>query len=146
MATRMGATHTVLGSADDPRFEKAASAVREIVGRRGADYAFECTGVPELAAVPLALVRNGGTAVQVSGVEQEITVDMRLFEFDKVYINPLYGNCRPAIDFPRLFALYRKGDLLLDELVTRTYDIADISDAFADMVAGRNAKGVLAFR
>jgi S-(hydroxymethyl)glutathione dehydrogenase/alcohol dehydrogenase len=34
----------------------------------------------------------------VSGIEQPITVDMQLFEWDKRYINPLYGECRPARD------------------------------------------------
>jgi len=35
-------------------------------------------------------------AVQVSGTEQPVTVDFELFEWDKVYINPLYGRCLVA--------------------------------------------------
>ena len=111
----------------------------------GFDYAFECTAVPELAVAPLALVRHGGMAVAVSGVEQEITVDMRLFEFDKTYINPLYGQCQPERDFDRVFALHAAGQMKLDELVTRTYKIDDVAQAFDDLLAGRNAKGVLVF-
>jgi len=42
-----------------------------------------------------------------------------------------------------LFDLYRNGDLLLDELVTTTYPLGAAADAFADMLAGKNAKGVL---
>jgi S-(hydroxymethyl)glutathione dehydrogenase / alcohol dehydrogenase len=99
--------------------------------------------VPELGAAPLAMVRNGGTAVQVSGIEQPITVDMRLFEWDKTYINPLYGQCQPSRDFPRLFELYAAGQLLLDELVTTTYPLEDAASAFRDLLAGTNAKGVL---
>ena len=117
--------------------------VRTLTGGRGADYAFECTAVPALGAAPLAMIRHGGTAVQVSGIEETIEVDMRLFEFDKTYINPLYGMCRPSRDFPRLFELYRRGDLLLDELVTTTYSIDEVGRAFDDLLAGRNAKGVL---
>ena len=112
---------------------------------RGADYAFECTAIPELGAAPLAMVRNAGMAVQVSGIEQEISIDMNLFEWDKVYINPLYGKCRPQIDFPRLIALYEKGSLLLEEMVTRTYPLDELEKAFEDMLAGRNAKGVIKF-
>ena len=143
MATRFGATHTVQASADDSGLQAAAVEVRKIVGVRGADYAFECTAVPQLGAAPLAMVRHGGTAIQVSGVEQEIAVDMRLFEWDKTYLNPLYGKCRPGVDFPRLLDLYERGLLLLDELVTRTYPLDDVATAFEDMLAGRNAKGVL---
>jgi Zn-dependent alcohol dehydrogenase len=111
----------------------------------GFDYAFECTAVPELAVAPLRYIRHGGMAIAVSGVEQEITVDMRLFEFDKTYINPLYGQCQPERDFDRVFALHAAGQLKLDELVTRTYTIDQVGDAFDDLLAGRNAKGVLVF-
>jgi S-(hydroxymethyl)glutathione dehydrogenase/alcohol dehydrogenase len=72
-------------------------------------------------------------------------IDMNLFEWDKIYINPLYGKTRPQIDFPILQDLYAKGDLILDKMVTRTYPLGDLSQAFADMHAGKNAKGVVVF-
>ena len=81
----------------------------------------------------------------MSGIEQEITIDMNLFEWDKIYINPLYGKARPQIDFPILQDLYAKGDLILDKMVTRTYHLDDLAQAFADMHAGKNAKGVIVF-
>ena len=70
-------------------------------------------------------------------------VDMELFEWDKIYLNPLYGQCRPEEDFPRLFRLYKEGQLKLDEMITKTYPIDQVAQAFDDMLAGRNAKGVL---
>ena len=143
MAEQFGATHTLHPEADDAELIGAAEIVRELTGGRGADYAFECTAVPALGAAPLRMVRHGGMAVQVSGIEQPITIDMTLFEWNKTYLNPLYGNCRPAVDFPILFALYEQGDLRLDELVTRTYRLEDLGQALADLHAGRNAKGVL---
>src|SRR3546814_6508401 len=72
------------------------------------------------------MIRNAGTAVQVSGIEQEISFDMNLFEWDKVYINPLYGKCRPQIDFPNIVELYESGQLLLDEMITRTYSLEEL--------------------
>lgn len=145
-AVRFGATHTVLAARDDAGLVAAAEEVRALTGGRGADYSFECTAVPDLAPAPLRMVRNGGTAIAVSGVEQEITVDMQLFEWDKTYLNPLYGKCRPRIDFPRLFRLYETGQLMVDELVTNTYALDDAATAFDDLLAGRNAKGVLKLR
>ena len=68
---------------------------------------------------------------------------MELFEWDKIYINPLYGKCNPAVDFPRILGFYEQGLLKLDELVTRTYSLAELGQAFADMHEGKNAKGVL---
>jgi len=145
MALEYGATHSILADKADTGLLQAAQVVKTMTQGRGADYAFECTAIPELGAAPLAMVRNAGTAVQVSGIEQEIVIDMNLFEWDKVYINPLYGKCRPQIDFPILQALYAKGDLLLDEMVTRTYPLEELAQAFADMHAGKNAKGVIVF-
>jgi S-(hydroxymethyl)glutathione dehydrogenase/alcohol dehydrogenase len=143
LAKQFGATHFILAESDDKQLLKAAEQVKILCDNRGADFAFECTAIPALGAAPLAMVRNAGTAVQVSGIEQEISIDMNLFEWDKIYINPLYGKARPQIDFPKIIELYQKGDLLLDEMVTRTYPLKDLEKAFHDMHKGINAKGVL---
>lgn len=144
MAVKFGATHTILADKTDTGLLNAAQQVKALT-QRGADYAFECTAIPELGAAPLAMVRNAGTAVQVSGIEQDITIDMRLFEWDKIYINPLYGKCRPQIDFPQLIKHYQNGNLMLEEMITRTYSIHELGKAFDDMLKGHNAKGVIVF-
>lgn len=145
MARKMGATHTIQANKDDKGLLNAAEKVKELLGGYGADYAFECTAVPALGASPLAMIRNGGTAVQVSGIEQEITFDMTLFEWDKKYINPLYGKCRPQLDFPSLIQQYDNGKLMLEELVTNKYSLKDLRNAFQDLLKGKNAKGVIEF-
>ncbi len=145
MAKKFGATHTILAGKNDTGLLNAAAQVKELTNNRGADYAFECTAIPELGAAPLAMVRNAGTAVQVSGIEQDITVDMRLFEWDKIYINPLYGKCRPQVDFPKIVMHYEDGTLLLEEMITNTYTLNDLDKAFDDMLKGKNAKGVIVF-
>ncbi len=142
LAKQFGATQTVQARREDRGLLEVARQVRTLTGR-GADYAFECTAVPELGSAPLAMVRNGGTAIAVSGIEQTISVDMELFEWDKRYINPLYGQCRPFVDFPMLLSLYQQRRLKLDEMVTRTYSLSELADAFEDMKSGANAKGVL---
>ena len=145
MAKNFGATHLIKAKKSDKGLLQAALAVKQLTGGRGADYAFECTAVPELGVAPLAMIRNAGTAVQVSGVEQEITVDMNLFEWDKVYINPLYGGCNPQKDFPKIMEHYLEGTLKLEEMITNTYSLNNLEQAFDDMLAGKNAKGVIVF-
>jgi S-(hydroxymethyl)glutathione dehydrogenase/alcohol dehydrogenase len=144
LAKQFGATHTILASREDAGLIAASKAVKALVGR-GADYAFECTAVPELGAAPLAMVCNGGVAIAVSGIEQVVPIDMQLFEFDKLYMTPLYGQCRPSIDFPMLLQLYHQKRLMLDEMVTRTYPLTKegLTEAFEHMRLGANAKGVL---
>ncbi len=145
LAKQFGATETLCADRHDRGLIEAAKEVKRRSGGRGADYAFECTAVPELGAAPLAMVRSAGTAIGVSGIEQVVPVDMELFEWDKVYVNPLYGGCRPQRDFPLLIDLYLKGQLPLDAMVTRRYPLEDLAQAFRDMHAGINAKGVLVF-
>ena len=145
LARKLGATHTILAQKDDVGLLNAANQVKEILGGRGADYSFECTAVPELGSAPLAMIRNEGTAVQVSGIEQEVLVDMNLFEWDKIYLNPLYGKCNPARDFKILMQLYAKKELFLDELVTKQYSLSETQEAFDDLSKGKNAKGVIVF-
>ncbi|TRX60628.1 Zn-dependent alcohol dehydrogenase [Fulvivirga sp. M361] len=145
LAAQFGATHTILAEKEDTGLLKAAEKVKQLTGGFGADYAFECTAVSTLGAAPLAMIRNAGTAVQVSGIEEEITIDMRLFEWDKTYINPLYGKCNPQVDFPKLVDLYDRGLLKLEEMITRTYHLDQLPDAFEDMLSGKNAKGVISF-
>jgi len=145
LAKKFGATDVFLADKSDQGLKVTAEKIIKMLGGRGADYAFECTAIPALGAAPLAMIRNAGTAIQVSGIEEEITIDMRLFEWDKVYINPLYGKCRPQIDFPKLVQLYKKGNLKLDEMITREYRLEELQLAFDDMLAGKNAKGVIVF-
>ena len=145
LAKQFFATETLLADRNDKGLVAAAAEIRRRTAGRGADYAFECTAVPELGPAPLAMVRNAGTAVGVSGIEKVVPVDMELFEWDKLYINPLYGGCRPQRDFPLLMQLYRRGVLPLDRMITRSNPITDLKQAFHDMHAGLNAKGVLLF-
>jgi Zn-dependent alcohol dehydrogenase len=142
-AKAFGATQAILADRADEGLARAAAEVRRLTNGRGADYAFECTSVPALGAAPLAMVRNGGTAVQISGIEQRVPIDMELFEWDKTYICPLYGKCLPERDFPKLLRHYDRRELKLDEMVTGVYPLDDLPRAFDDMLAGKNAKAVL---
>ena len=145
IAEDFGATHFILADKSEVNLNKSREKLLLLTAGRGADYAFECTAVPELGAAPLNLVRNAGMAVQVSGIEQKISFDCELFEWNKIYLNPLYGNCNPQRDFQKIQQYYQTGELLLDELISKTYEIEDLGRAFEDMHAGRISKGVIVF-
>jgi Zn-dependent alcohol dehydrogenase len=145
MAKKFGATDVFQAEADDKELLKMAAHIKELCQGRGADYAFECTAIPALATAPLAMLRNGGMALQLSGVEERVDIDMQLFEWDKIYLNPLYGKANPQRDFPILIDHYENGRLLLDEMISKTYKPEELNQAFDDMHHGRIAKGVLLF-
>jgi Zn-dependent alcohol dehydrogenase len=144
-ARQFGATHVIEASAEDNELREVAKRVRQITEARGADYAIEATSVPALAFTPLLMIRDGGLALQVSGFNDTVTVDMPWFMWNKRYMTPLYGGCVPARDFPRIFDHYQRGELRLDELVSRTYPLERLAEAMDDMLSGRNAKGVILF-
>ncbi|RVU43038.1 alcohol dehydrogenase catalytic domain-containing protein [Rubrivivax rivuli] len=144
-AVAFGATHTLEPPPEDAQGDQLAAAVRALTEGRGADHAFEATGVAALAFLPLKLCRNGGNAVQLSGAHGPVSVEMPQFWWDKRYLVPLYGGCLPERDFPRLFDWAARGALQLESLVTHTYRLDELGQALDDMLAGRSAKGVILF-
>ena len=114
----------------------------------GPDYAFECVGIGALAELAYKAVRRGGKAVIVGVAKPTDSASLRpmgmVFE-EKTLQGSYFGSCVPRIDFPRMLQLYMAGRLKLDELITRRYGIDEAPQAFADMEAGRNARGVIVF-
>ena len=143
LAKTFGATHTV-NSSDD---EAIVKTLRKLTGG-GADYAFECVGSGALAATAYGTLRKGGQAVVVgvAGPKDTTTLRTASLTFEEKSIGGSYfGSARPRVDAPRILGLYQAGKLKLDELITRTYPIAQAPQAFADLQAGRNARGVIVF-
>lgn len=140
-AKPFGASHTIMAST----YEEMRAQIEKINSGAAADIAVECTAIPELGDAPLALIRNGGRAIQASGIEQSISFDCELFEWDKTYLNPLYGQCDPDRDFPRLMSHYLSGRLKLDEQVSAKWRLDQIKEAFDALLSGRGAKNTICF-
>jgi len=142
-ARRFGATDAVDASKED-----AVERVLEMTGGEGADYAFEAIGNPTTIAQAFRMVRPGGTAVAIgiAGKDAMVLIPAAMLPYgERRLVGSMYGSARMRVDMPRLLHLYRDGRLKLDELVTRTYTIDQVNDAFADMEAGLNVRGVILF-
>jgi len=142
-ARSFGATHLVNAS-NEENLVKAIVKLTE----GGADYAFECVGSGAIAAQAYGVLRKGGTAVVVGVAAPKDMTSIRTATLtfgEKTLTGSYFGSARPREDFPRLIGLYRAGRLKLDELISRTYTIDEAPQAFADMQAGRNARGVIVF-
>jgi S-(hydroxymethyl)glutathione dehydrogenase/alcohol dehydrogenase len=138
-----GATHCVDAGGSD-----AVAAIRELTDGRGADYAFEAIGTKKTIEQAYAAVRRGGTCVVIGIGPKTEVVELNVFMLpvmEKRLLGCWYGGARVEHDLPRLLALYRGGQLKLDELVTRTYRLEEVNQAFADMERGLNARGVIVF-
>ena len=141
-ARELGASHGLLAG-DDADHAGLIAAVRALTDGRGVDHAFEATGVPALALLPLQLARNGGDALQVSGAHGPTTLELPQLFWNKRYMAPLYGGCVPGRDFPRLFDWAARGQLEVASLISHRYPLQALAQAFDDMLSGRSSKGVL---
>jgi S-(hydroxymethyl)glutathione dehydrogenase/alcohol dehydrogenase len=143
LAKRFGATDTLLARPG----EDLVKPLKKLTGG-GPDYAFECVGSGELQSAAYRAIARGGMAVVVGVAKPSDSTSIRsmttVFE-EKTLTGSYFGSCVPRVDFPRMLALYLKGELKLAELITKRYRVDEAPQAFADLQSGRNARGVIVF-
>ncbi len=143
MARNFGATHTVNGGNED-----GVGKCKELTGGHGPDYSFEAVGVPQLMVTANNATRRGGTTVivGVGKLTEEVPFNALMLSMDgKAIKGSFYGDTNFRADMPMLLNLYRGGKLNLDDMVSQTYSIDEAPQAILDMVAGKNARGVVVY-
>ena len=143
-AREFGATHGVAAQGDD-----LTRAVLELTDGIGVDHAFVCIDPPSTLLPAFRAAAKGGNVV-ITALTPDTVADIRippleLFVTQKAVMAAVYGFASPRIQVPELLALYRKGDLRLRELITRTYRLDQINQGYSDLDAGRNIRGVVVF-
>ncbi|MDP9427904.1 MAG: NDMA-dependent alcohol dehydrogenase [Actinomycetota bacterium] len=144
-AMALRATHTFAS------MEEAVEPLRELTRGRMADKAIITVGRIEgsYIAQMMALIKKNGTGV-VTGMGDMTATDVSLSLFDlsmmqKRLQGSIFGSANPRFDIPKLLGLYQEGQLKLDELITKTYRLEDINEGYADMLAGKNIRGVIMY-
>ncbi len=143
LASSFGATDAV-----NPRDGDPVEAVRHLTGGLGVDYAIEVIGNTKTIEQAYQMVRRRGTVVVVGMDRNENFIQtpaQDIVRSEKRLVGSYYGSCNPREEMPKLLKLYDDGTLKLDELITRTYRLDQINQAFDDLVAGDNARGVIVF-
>ena len=140
-ALELGATHAL-----DPKSEDATAFMRELTDGRGADATIDSAGAPGVLAQAYAAARRGGTVVAVGlppeGVSAELPAS-DLAREEKIITGSFYGSCSPQVDMPMVLDLYMQDELPLDRLISRTYPLEEINEAFAAMNDGEVARAVI---
>ena len=143
MAKVFGATDVVNGKDVD-----GPSAVRELTGGLGVDYAFEVIGAPAVIAQAFLALKRGGKVVVVGvpGFGQDVTIPgFSLPLEEKGVIGSLYGSANLQRDMVKLIDLYMRKRLKIDELISRTIRLEDVNGAFDAMEKGEVARSVIRF-
>jgi S-(hydroxymethyl)glutathione dehydrogenase/alcohol dehydrogenase len=142
IARSFGATDAVRAGPE------AVNAVKALTHGRGADYVFEAIGLPAVQEQSLEATRKGGTLVLVgiapmgSGTNLPGAIIARQ---EKTITGSYYGTANPARDFPLIADLYQRGLLDLGRLISHEYPLTQINEAYAAMLGGETARGVIVF-
>jgi len=143
-AKEFGATHTINSTREDP-----VQISKDLTWGEGVDYAFEAIATPATIGQAYACAGKNGTVVVIGltpyTAESIPIPPLDLVLFQKTIMGTLYGDSQPRNDIPDLLKMYHAGKLKLDELVTRTYTLDQVNEAYADMLAGKNIRGVIEF-
>jgi S-(hydroxymethyl)glutathione dehydrogenase/alcohol dehydrogenase len=141
-AKRVGATHAVDTSQDDP-----VKAIRALTGGAGVDHSFEAVGHAGLVrqAIESLAIRGTATIVGVLPPDAMIEVPWMAIRPECRVQTSRMGSNRFRIDIPRYLDFYRQGRLMLDEMVTKRGRLEDVNEAFRAMQAGEVARTVLTF-
>lgn len=144
-AQRFGATHTASSVAE------AFELIQQETWGRMCEKVICTMGVGDgqLMSQVMALVAKRGRCVVTnihSVSESSNTVNLLdLTLMEKQVVGSLFGSANPRADIPKLISLYRRGQLDLDGMITRTYPLEGINEGYQDMRDGRNIRGVLVY-
>lgn len=142
IARGFGATDALMAGPD------VTHEIRVLTGGRGADYVFEAIGIPAVQEQSLDATRKGGTVVLVGVAPMDSAISLpgaSIVRQEKTVTGSYYGSANPARDFPLIAGLYLRGQLDLGRLISRSYSLDQINDAFAVMLSGETARGVIVF-
>ncbi|MEV4644637.1 NDMA-dependent alcohol dehydrogenase [Saccharopolyspora sp. NPDC049357] len=144
-AEELGATHSFASMAE------AHEAVGELTWGQLADSVLICIGetTGEHLQPALSMTKKGGQVVVTGmGRADQIDAQVSLFELtllQKRLQGAIFGGVSPRTQIPRLLEHYRNGTLKLDELITTEYKLEDINTGYADMMAGKNLRGLIRY-
>jgi len=88
----------------------------------------------------------GGTAV-VTGTSDSDPAELYLGLFTKgiKIVGNIVGFTQPRVDIPRYARMYQNGDLDLDAILTRQYELDDLGEAFTALDNGEVVRSVVRF-
>jgi NDMA-dependent alcohol dehydrogenase len=144
MAKEFGATDFVNAGDGNP-----VAAVQALSDGKGVDVAFEVIGLGPTIEQAMQMTRVGGETVLVGVPRMDVMLNINpAFSFiytAKTVKGCWYGSSNVHREVPKLLELYKKGELKLDELISREIGIDDVNSAFDAMKSGEVARSVIVY-
>lgn len=138
-AKELGADYVIKASEEEP-----LAKVAELTGG-GADYAIECVGSVNVMVQALGSIRMGGTCVIAGMAPLADTLSIAPFHFllGKTITGSTQGDVVPQIDIPRYIDLFMAGKLPIDKIITKSYKLDEVNEAFEALEKGEAIKSVI---
>ncbi|WP_067652516.1 NDMA-dependent alcohol dehydrogenase [Nocardia harenae] len=144
-ALKFGATHAYATT------EEATAACAEITAGGMAKKVIVTVGEVRGGDVDLwmGITAKAGTCVLTAMgnlVDNQTTLNLAMLTLlQKNLQGTIFGGGNPHYDIPHLLSMYQVGKLNLDDMVTRQYRLEQVNDGYADMLEGRNIRGVVRY-
>ena len=142
-ARSFGATDVINSST-----EQLDVRVGEITNGAMADYVLVTVGARQPIEEAPSLLAANGTAVIVGMPATGVTTTIdpvTMAALNQSLLGSKMGQASIQNDIPDLIAAYRTGDLLLDELITKTYTLDEINEAIDAAKNGSAVRNIIVF-
>lgn len=140
MSLKYGATDTVDAAREDP-----VEAVQRLTGR-GVDVGIEVVGSATTIAQTATMTRRGGRVVLVGMPAPEVAFPIpaaAMVQLAQTTIGCAYGSADIRTDVNKYIDWYRRGDLILDDLVSATIGLDQVNEGLASVGSGALARTVI---
>ena len=114
----------------------------------GADYTFECIGNVNVMRQALECCHKGWGESIIIGVAasgQEISTRPFQLVTGRVWKGTAFGGAKGRTDVPKIVDWYMDGKINIDDLITHTFSLENINEAFDVMHAGKSIRSVVTF-
>ncbi|MEP9376764.1 zinc-dependent alcohol dehydrogenase family protein [Aquabacter sp. CN5-332] len=142
LAMTLGATDAFL--ATDP---EAAEEIRAATGG-GVDHALEMAGSAPAFELAYKITKRGGTTASAGLANPNARISLspvHIVADERVIKGSYQGSCVPPRDIPRFIALYQRGKLPVDKLLSSTGPLEEINEAFDKLDRGEVVRHVITF-
>jgi S-(hydroxymethyl)glutathione dehydrogenase / alcohol dehydrogenase len=114
----------------------------------GADYTFDCTGNVEVMRQALEACHRGwGESIIIGVAPAGAEIKTRPFQLvtGRVWRGTAFGGARGRTDVPKIIDWYMDGKIEIDPMITHTFPLEGINEAFDLMHAGKSIRSVVVF-
>ncbi|MGL6281083.1 MAG: zinc-binding dehydrogenase, partial [Microcoleaceae cyanobacterium] len=144
LAEKLGMTHFV-----NPQ-EVEGDLVPYLVDltKGGADYTFECIGNVNVMRQALECCHKGwgvSVIIGVAGAGQEISTKPFQLVTGRVWKGTAFGGAKGRTDVPKIVDWYMDGKINIDDLVTHSFPLQEINQAFDLMHKGESIRSIITF-